>query len=283
MIPKLSGSSFKLISVPERIKEILNNESVTVFLDVDSDSQTAQMGSSYSWDEKKNILLICVPNLESKDKPVILQILKDFFSQGEILFRETRVDSFFTSLDLYKQYAETNSDKQILNFFKDILPKSDFEALRMSLFLRDQKIKGADITTYKKDIRAAFGERGTNISNLCSAHYFEEEFMPLYNNVTEDEFMRYYELVVGKKARALFIHAHMDLTKIEELFYVMLRKAQKYHISEFRIHGIGLENVMNIKKFVSEKYNHAEEEGYIIKKVLDDPKLSAVEFTVELT
>ena len=82
----------------------------------------------------------------------------------------------------------------------------------MSLFLRSELKRNRNVSGYKNDIREQFGERGANIANLCTAGYFENEFMPLYA-LSHEEFKEYYELAVKEKARALFVHAYMGQMK----------------------------------------------------------------------
>jgi len=198
---------------------------------------------------------------------------------GELLWKSTKKQV----LENYTEYAKAanSGDKNILQFFSDVLPKGDYAALKMALYLRDQSAKGRDISVYRKDIRDRFGERGTNISNLCSAKYFDGEFQTLYNEVTKEEFKEYYEIAVGKKARALFVNVHMDEDQIQEEFETMLAKAIKYHMNEFRIHGKGKTNVINIKKFITNLHISAED-SFTIKKVYDDERLTAVEYIVEI-
>ncbi|MBI4932208.1 MAG: hypothetical protein HY841_15725 [Bacteroidetes bacterium] len=270
----MSSAKFTL----ERIKELAYKKGVVIFLDVDGTSQEAQQDSTYSYDEKRGILKIVVPDLEIRDKSLLLEIIRKVKEDGGLGFKDSKKEI----LNSYIEYVSNNSDKNILQFYSDILTKDDYGALKMSLYLRYEAKKGNNIFIYKKDIRNKFGTRGVNISNLCSAGYFETEFRELYNTEEEKEFRRYYEIAVGMGARALFVNSHMNVPAIEQSFEVMLDKALRYHMKEFRIHGKGKINVINIKKFVSERKITAED-VYTIKKVYDDLDLFAIEYIVEIS
>jgi len=250
------------LDTPEKIKTLANKKGVTIYLDMDDNSEEAKMGLAYSYSRKSKILTIVGTYLKEKDKPLLLEIIKKAFTSGGLLLKKSKEEV----LNSYNEYATNNNDRGILQFFFNVIPKDDFNALKMSLYLRDQQVKGKNISGYKRDIRERFGERGANIANLCSAGYFEAEFMPLlYNSVSKDEFYEYYEIAVGKKARALFVHGGMDRDDIEKEFNAMLGRALNYHMKDFRVHGLGKQNVFNIKDFFSNKQSDPEDK-YIFKK-----------------
>ena len=276
---KKGTSSTKKNTTSDRIKELASKKGVTIFLDFNENSDLANMGSCYSYEKNDKILEISANLLHKVDKDLLHEIIRKVHEDGELLWKSTKKQVLLN----YTEYAKAgnSSDKNILQFFTDVMPKGDYDALKMALYLRDQNAKGRDISVYRKDIRDRFGERGTNISNLCSAGYFDSEFQKLYNEVSKEEFKEYYEIAVGKKARALFVNVHMDEDQIQQEFEVMLAKAIKYHMSEFRIHGKGKTNVVNIKKFITNLQITAED-SFTIKKVYDDEKLTAIEYIVEI-
>ncbi len=273
-MPSKKKSSKKLNSA-EDIKELASKKDVTIFLDEDGITDEAKMGSPWSYSRKNKILTIVSKNWDPKDRSILLEIIKKAFKSGGLIWKSTKEEI----LESYIRYYKESPDQNILRFFSDILPIDDYTALKLALYLRDEQKKGKNISNYKKDIRDRFGERGANIANLCTAGYFESEFLPLYNSISKEAFLEYYEITVGKKARALFVHRGINEDQLGIEFEVMLQKATKYHMEGFRIHGIGTQNVSTIKNFFNNRVN-SPEDNFIVKREYEKVDPPAVEYEV---
>ena len=277
------GKKIKVSDVSFTIQKHINNPAVTIIIDSDDSSPESQIGSAYSYDSRNKVLTIVASILAKIDSGLLNRILVEAHNEGTVILKATKEDI----LNSYTKYVSENPDQKTLEFFKPILEndlklKDDFFALKMSLYLRDQSKKGQRIHNYKNDIRNRFGDRGANIANLCTAGYFENEFMPLYNTVSKNEFYEYYENAVGNKARALFVHFGMDNDLITAEFDNMIAKGLKYHMRDFRVHGIGSQNVFSIKRFFSTRAA-AENEKFIIQKTYESASsisIPAIEYTV---
>lgn len=246
------------------IRKHASKKGVTIYLDFYGDSEEAKMGSAYSFEKKEKILVINAQLLSKADRPLLLDLIRKVHESGDLIWKSDKKEA----LSFYQDYIEKNKHQSTLEFFKDILSRDDYSALKMAFFIRFQMELKRPVYTYKKDIRDRFGERGANIANLCTAEYFENEFIPFYNAYSQEEFSEYYELAVGKKARALFVHVGMDMEQIETEFNAMVEKALKYHMKDFRVHGLGVQNVKTIKEFFADK-KHSESDKYFIQKVIE--------------
>lgn len=273
---KRESADEKSFKAADRIYEIACRKGVTIVLLDDEDSDLVKIDQTYTFEAKNKILKVNVLALEKINKNILLELYRRVFNTGEVLFKASKEPV----LNSYNHYSAENSDKQILAFFKSIIPPNDYQALKLSLFLRFESNKGYNISSFKTDIRERFGDRGANIANLCSAGYFEG-FMQLYNEVPETEFLEYYQMVVGEKARALFVHSSMDSDDIEKRVNEMVNKAIKYHMDDFRIHGKGQVNFENLKNFVASR--SPKDDGYIIKRVYENLNIPAVEYMVQMT
>ena len=229
----------------EEINRYALKKGVFIFLDTENTSQEADMGAAYSYNPKIRFLTIVINLLTEEEKRLVQSIIVKLHNEGELIFKSSKQNTLVG----YQSYNEKNQDQKTLEFFKEILNKDDYSALKMSLFIRFLMKSKKPVSIYKQDIREKFGERGANIANLCTAGYFEEEFIPFYNDYSAEEFFDYYELAVGKKARALFIHSSMTTEMIEIEFDKILSKAIKYHMVDFRVHALGAQNVRIIKDF----------------------------------
>lgn len=279
--PKHKG----LLVDQDNIRKLLTKRGVMVFLDTDSESQESKMGATYIYSSKTKILTIVATNFKKEDRQFLLEIIKKTFNLGGLILKKSKEQVLESYTEYYNEKNIAN--EQVLNFFKDIIPFLDFEALRMALFIRYQKERGENVSTLKSDIRNRFGDRGANIANLCSAGYFESEFMPLYNLLDRNDFDEYYEIAVGKKARALFVHAGMRKEEMEKEFQIMLSKALSYHLGDFRIHGLGKHNVSTIKEFFTEKMAEANNTdsnvNYILKKEYErTAPFYVIEYTISI-
>ena len=125
------------------------------------------------------------------------------------------------------------------------------EALEASLFLRKKFLENQEVRHLKQDIRIRFGDRGNHIANLCTAGYFENFFMPLYNSSKED-FEKIYEVVVSKSAMAIFVHNQMNDTEIVKKITERLEISKKYGLKFLYIHGIGERNIATIRRCLEE-------------------------------
>jgi len=112
-------------------------------------------------------------------KKILGELVRNYIEEGNKLL-ELKTDNLLESL---YQYNKKNTNRAILNFFEPIIPIEDYEALESALFLRDKFLKGEYINKLKQDIRTRFGDRRNNISNLCTAGYFENLLMTLYKEL----------------------------------------------------------------------------------------------------
>lgn len=258
------------------IKKIIAKPGVTIRLNYEPQTKLAQMGEMYVYKKKEKLIVINVPELGAANKLLVLDIIRSVHEQGEIIWKESRAEP----LSSYEEYNSENRNKAILSFFESILPTDDFIALKLSLFLRSEAEKGKKIYNLKNDIYNRFGERGGNISNLCSAGYFDKgkELETLYKKAPQ-EFNKYYEMVVGAKARALFVHNKMTDAQLEKEINGMVEKAIKYAMTDFRVHGKGKTNVDTILRFAHSRSNT---ESYRISKAFHEPTIPALEYTIQV-
>lgn len=274
---KKGGASSPMSEAAKKIKEYLSKEGVIIIIDSDPNSDSARMGTPYTYEQKRGVLKIITPNLEDFDgKELILEAIRETHKLGHLIYKESKI----SDIKSYKDYVSSKSNNDILKFFDGIIPLDDFFALKTSLFIEYLDGKGVNIYYHKKDLRDRFGPRGTNIANLCSANYFRDVFKPLYNESSKKDFEAYYELAVGKRAIALFVNSHMNVDGIHDEVSKMVSKAVNYGLDDFHVHGKGTINVANIKQFV--KQIDSEIDGYIAIKEYEDKKLNVIEFIIEL-
>lgn len=152
-----------------------------------------------------------------------------------------------------------NNNQKLLNYFSGILPALDMRALKASLVLKRRLEQGLSTHEIKRKIVITYGKRGSVISNLCSAGYFETWIKPLYEEMrkapafSRDRFLKVYIEIVDKHPFALFVNTRMTVIEVGEKIDLKIQQARERGISEINVHGIGSENIKTITEAV-EKY-----------------------------
>lgn len=230
------------------------------------------------------LFVVGVKSLEAHDKEAVLKIFKELHENEEIFFPQKKEDDY----QEYKKYSSHNQkDKNTLSYFEKVIPGQDLRALQVSMFLRVKALRGRNIYGDKNDIRLWFGKRGAHIANLCSAGYFENEFMQMHKTETTEDFNTYYELAVGQEARALFVHTQMSSKELYKEVNRIVSLNIKHGLDGFTIHGKGGNNIATIKKYVAffekeQKEKGEETEIFRLVKILDNPKLEIIQYDVEI-
>ena len=220
---------------------LLNNISVSLFSNNAKatyivDSRTLNVNWNQLTEKEKQTILRRAPKLVNRGMPVLEE---DFNSKAD---------------DYVAKIGESDND-ELLNYFKEKIPLEDFPILKASLYLRSVLRNGGETRGLKEEISRRYGLRGRNISNLCSAGYFESWVRPAYEEMsklpkfTPESFLKVYEEIVLNYPFALFVHHEMSGKDIEESISKKIDLMRKYGISEFNIHGIGGENVEKLKSY----------------------------------
>ena len=110
--------------------------------------------------------------LTQSEKEIVKPLLPEAVAEGALLLEDKSKER----IEDIESKEGTRDEKEILTFFKGKIPHEDYTALRASLYLRKRFEEGADrdeIAQLKRDIILRYSRRGRNISDLCSAGYFE--------------------------------------------------------------------------------------------------------------
>ena len=201
----------------------------------------------YAHDIDNKIIYINPNYLDTAKKKLYIEIIKEYVHEGNRLL-EIETNNLLQSLG---KYSKDNNFKAVLSFFEGVIPYEDWVALESSFYLKSTFLaEGGDIIDYmKSDIGRRYGVRGTNISNLCTAGYFEHFIMELWNTKeSKEEFDRVYNAIVNNSIPALFIHKHTKTSHIPDLIGEKIHLCKRYHIPFVHIHAISKDNVDKINK-----------------------------------
>jgi len=220
------------------ILDAASKKDVSIYFINDEISLGKHPDITHVYNKRHKTLKIFVGNLPKKYETSIFKIIRNRFEIDGIIQKVGQEKDYHSYLD----YKNENNDAELISFFTSKIPEQDLIALKVSLFMINEKRKNKDIHKYKKAIRERFGERGMTISNLCYAGYFNDEFRPKYENEGKEAFEKYYEICVGRNARAIFVHSGMTYRILYTIFLTMLRKCSELGIVNFRVHAFGYQN-----------------------------------------
>ena len=173
--------------------------------------------------------------------------------EDDIPLLEEKSKNRIEDIELKESAGDT---KKLLDFFREKIPEDDFGALRAAIYIKkrfDERAPFNEIYSLKGELMAKYGVRGRKINNLFSSGYFETMIMPLFNEMVthpgfdKDDFLKQYNLIITEEAFAVFVSGWMMADELSPIIHSKIRKNLKYGINFITIHGIGQENVENIK------------------------------------
>ena len=189
--------------------------------------------------------------LKNKDKRKWENIINAAVEGEDKLLLE---DNATKLLESFEQEEEKSEYAATINFFKQKIPSSDLEILRASLYIKSLYDKGEPVRELKSSVMYKYGERGRNISNLCSAGYFTSYIKPLYlemesqENFSNQDFIKVYNIIIKHSAFAIFVNSQMSLDELNEQIAQSMEFNKKYGINHLNIHGIGSSNIFKIQE-----------------------------------
>ena len=157
-----------------------------------------------------------------------------------------------------KNNLPDETDKRILDFYKDKLNPDMYKALELSLIVKNAFRNGDDITELKRDISSKYPEFGNNICNMVTEGYFDDHFKGLYSSMfEEDSFdIRNYQKKVEKIVKSLpytvFVNKYKKLDETSGEVNFKLNKLIKYGTGRLLLHALGRNNVDTALKVIEE-------------------------------
>lgn len=200
-------------------------------------------------------LTINIAKLEPQKIPQLQAIVKDLVTKDDELLIE---DNANKTIEDFKEVDSQTENKKLLEYFKGKISPRDIEILRASLYLKSVYERGENVSQLKQDIMNRYGDRGKNISNLCSADYFTSQIKPLYEemysqlNFSAQDFLKVYEIIITESPYAVFINTRMSEEDVKNEVLNKMEIDKKYGIKYLNIHGIGKDNVDKIANLLKE-------------------------------
>lgn len=254
---------------------LIDNRQITII----NDSSKKGCDNEAVYIDKRNqeLAYLDLSCLNDKQKKKLAPILEEYIGCGDRLL-QVETSQLLENLCKYGQNRDA-ADRKILEFFRGIIPLKDIEALEAALYLRAAFKRHENIEKLKRDILNAFGQRGANITKLCSAGYFEGFLIPLYNETSKEaegakKFAELYGCIVDKAVLAVFVHQDMSQAEITAQISEKIEISKKYGIGFIHIRGIGRNNVTKIKQWMGGQKDSAK---FIEKNVFERENIIIIE------
>lgn len=235
-IPAILNNLKQLLKININLSNLIN-------IQINSNNTTTE---KYIILEDERALSVNLSQLSIEERTRFKEILNDSVYNGVPLLEEKAKDRAEDIFLKEHSLEETN----ILYFFKGKIPEEDYYALRASLYLRsrfEEHASRQEIDDLKTQILQKFGKRGGNISDLCSARYFEA-LKDFAENSDRESFLELYEEVVGKGALTIFVSERTTPKQLTTEISKRITINRRYGVvGILQVHGIGRKNIDTIK------------------------------------
>ncbi len=236
-------------------------------------------GKKVVYDQRKQLADIDVSLLTPQEQVKFQRSLK-----SELTTETPILDKVYkATADDYKEKIDSPENQDILAFFTPILPPEDLTILRAALYLRVMFKQHSDVSDLKIQLMNRYGVRAKNITNLCSAGYFESWIRPLYEEMqkrpgfTKEKFLQIYDEVVIHSPFALFVNRTMSESEIAQQILEKIEQMKKYGIKVLNVHGIGHTNVVKIRNALME----IEKTTKLVKSILEEDSIIVVRLRLD--
>ena len=224
------------------------------------------------YSQKLNRVDVNIEKLSVKERAVFAEVLHEAKEDDKILLENKSAEL----VEDFNEKDRSQGAQDTISFLKEVAPAEDIVIWRAALYIRQKFEERKDIVELKSDLVAKYGEKGRNISNLCSARYIEDLLKPNYEfiieNVAEDvrkeHVKRLYGLVVNELAITIFVHFGMKEDVIKREIEAKIDQNLKYGIKFLNIHGIGKRNVQKIKETIDGVQKVFKKKGKEIENII---------------
>lgn len=238
LAPNIDFSSLKKIEINILPVNIINNGNINSKVIENKSGDTLQS------------IKINLAQLTLQETEQLKPIIKDAYSETGCIF-ESEAER---TIKDFKEKANAPSFQEQLKYFEKIIPAKDIPLLKDCLYLKACHEAGNNIGSIKQQIWENHGSRGNNMSNLCSAGYFEAWLKPTYETLKNEEseeeakriFLIIYENLVSELPWTVFV-SHLKSDKdVQNEVETKIERNLKYGIRFLNIHGMGKSNVEKI-------------------------------------
>jgi len=241
------------MAILEKLKHLVKLEGCTFnFINIQINSNNSS--EKFTSFDGGQTLGINLSKLTQSEKDVIKPLIPQAVAAGALLLEDKSIER----IEDIELKEKTPDEKEVLAFFVGKIPHADYTALRASLYLRKRFSEGADrdeIAKLKGEIIWKYSKRGRNISDLCSAGYFETLIKTIFeekvlSGYTETEIFDTYNLIVEEGTLTVFVSIGMSPDQVRREIEEKIKRNKRYGLHLLYIHGIGRTNIETIRMVI---------------------------------
>jgi len=202
-------------------------------------------------------VIIDPKRLNGKQRRGLAQIIKiEALNEGGAIVDESNSTTVNQVLEVLPSFDAVSKK------FSDIIPPGDVPLLDACLFLRKRFDAGAPVEDLKGQIVRAYGPRGRNFSNLCTAGYLETVFWPLYEELLTSnpdnmplvraKFLTFYNTILNELPWTEFVSVGSSVAKTTVHIVEKMERNLQSGVRYMNIHGLGATNVKKINLILPE-------------------------------
>lgn len=186
---------------------------------------------------------------QSKDE--LVRIIQEAFSTAAKGSTVARKDIYGIRRDYY-EYKTSSDSRELLAFYRGIIPEGDIPILRTAVFIRALALKRENVRKHKRDLTDRYGDRGRHICNMVTAGYFDT-FLPRLHEENTAEFRRLYEIIVTENPLAVFVSDPQTVYQIVQNIKRSVRAALRYRTTDsVNVHAFGRENALKVERILND-------------------------------
>jgi hypothetical protein len=207
--------------------------------------------NKFESDNETGTIKVNWEKLTESERSQLRPIIKEEYEKSGYILEDNAHKLIFD----FKEQEKIPNFQEVFDYFKEKIPPSDINILRAALYLRVTSEKRGEIAVLKGRIVQQYGMRGRNVTNLCSAGYFEGWLKPLYEDIEKTEedkaevlriFRKIYNNIVEELPWTVFVGFTSTEDGIKKEIIEKMENNKKYGIPFLNIHAIGKANISKI-------------------------------------
>ncbi|MBL8121794.1 hypothetical protein JNM87_03525 [Candidatus Saccharibacteria bacterium] len=213
-----------------------------------------------------------IVNVDPRDKSIAPKIQEVIRAAVHEEGAQILAENFNERLEGYSQYA-AGRNPQLEDLVSQV-KQEDANLLRAAYYLRTVHQSGGNVNELKRDIVERYGERGKNVTNLCSAGYFESIIYPMLQELRNQPhysatiFQDRFDVIIMSYPFAVFVSQQSTTQTVAQEILQKIETNRKYGVHHLKIHAIGNSNARIAQE--------ALDDGQIMKYLTKDPVINTV-------
>ena len=208
-------------------------------------------------DLKNSAVTINPAELSGKQRREVQHYLRqEALSECGVILHEKTIDTVKTV------QSELPAIHKEMLLLQTVIPPADAPLMQSCLYLRNRFQNDQKVDDLKAQIVHAYGPRGRNFANLCSAGYLERWFKPVLDELNaaypdnpatvKEKFLEFYNRVLNDLPWTEFVCSTTGKARATASIIAKMQRNVETGVRFLNVHGLGDANVKKIKSMLPE-------------------------------